>query len=62
MSKKKTEEEIFKEFILNWDSQNKDYIINFRDFVNYYQDLSALIDRDDYFENMMTHVWGLNIL
>lgn len=42
-----------------WDTQEKDGIVTFDEFCDYYRDVSASIDRDDYFRAMMTSAWRL---
>ncbi len=54
---KKTEEEILLEFMEMWDTQDKDGIITFEEFCDYYCDISASIDSDDYFATMMMNAW-----
>lgn len=54
---KKTPEQVFVEFMKLWDTQDKDGIITFEEFCDYYTDVSASIDSDDYFAAMMTSAW-----
>lgn len=54
----KTEAQILKEFMYQWDS-NKDGTVTFEEFCDYYASVSASIDRDDYFELMMRNAWHL---
>lgn len=56
---KKTEEEIFREFMDKWDTQEKDGIITRDEFYDYFRDVSASIDTDEYFEAMMKSAWKL---
>ena len=42
-----------------WDTQEKDGIVTFDEFLEYYEGLSCSIDRDDYFELMMNNTWNL---
>lgn len=56
---KKSPEEIFKEFMSAWDTQDKDGIVTFDEFCDYYSGVSASVDRDDYFEFMMKQAWKL---
>jgi len=46
---KKTEEEAYKEFMSLWDTQVADGIVTFDEFCDYYRDISASIDTDEYF-------------
>lgn len=56
---KKTEEEVFLEFMKKWDTQEQDGIVTFDEFMDYFKDVSASIDRDDYFELMMKQAWKI---
>lgn len=58
-SKKKTEEEVYKEFMSQWDTEVADGIVTFDEFVEYFKDVSASIDSDEYFEVMMTNAWKI---
>lgn len=60
ISQKMTQEQVFKEFMSQWDTQVADGIVSFDEFMEYYRDVSASIDRDDYFEVMMTNAWKLD--
>ena len=42
-----------------WDTQQKDGIVTFEEFCDYYADVSASIDDDDYFAEMMVGAWKL---
>jgi hypothetical protein len=42
-----------------WDTQKADGIITFAEFCDYYRDISASIDDDQYFAAMMTSAWKL---
>lgn len=42
-----------------WDTQDKDGIVTLDEFIDYYQDVSASIDDDGYFEHMMRSAWKL---
>ena len=53
----KTPEEIFREFMSAWDTQDADGIVTFDEFCDYYSGVSCSIDRDDYFELMMKRAW-----
>ena len=46
---KKTEEQAYKEFMSLWDTQVADGIVTFDEFCDYYRDISASIDTDEYF-------------
>lgn len=64
---KKTEEEVLAEFLDTFElhyslkhPQEKDKKINLREFNEYYNNVSASIDNDQYFELMITNAWNLN--
>jgi Ca2+-binding EF-hand superfamily protein len=59
MDGKKTENEVFLEFMEKWDTQEKDGIITISEFYDYFKDVSASIDTDEYFEAMMKSAWKL---
>lgn len=54
-----TEEEALKEFLSQWDTIEKDGIVTKDEFLEYYKDVSASIDTDDYFELMIRNAWKL---
>ena len=56
---RKTPEEVFHEFMMQWDTQEADGIVTFDEFCEYYEGVSCSIDRDDYFELMMKRAWKL---
>ena len=56
---KKTPEEAYREFMSMWDTQVADGIVTFDEFCDYYRDVSASIDTDEYFGVMMTQAWKL---
>lgn len=53
-----TKNEILEDFMKQWD-KNRDGQVSFEEFVDYYCDVSASIDRDEYFEEMMRNAWKL---
>lgn len=64
---KKTEDEVLYEFLDTFElhhslknPSDKDRQINIREFNEYYNNVSASIDNDQYFELMMTNAWNLN--
>jgi Ca2+-binding EF-hand superfamily protein len=64
---KKTEDEVLSEFIDTFElhhslkhPEEKDRKINIREFTEYYTNVSASIDNDQYFELMITNAWNLN--
>ena len=56
---KKTPEEAYREFMSLWDTQVADGVVTFDEFCDYYRDVSASIDTDQYFGVMMTQAWKL---
>lgn len=54
-----TEEEALGEFLSQWDTLEKDGIVTREEFLDYYKDISASIDSDDYFELMMRNSWKI---
>lgn len=59
ISKKKTPEEVYMEFMSQWDTLVADGIVSFDEFMEYFKDVSASIDTDEYFEVMMRNAWKL---
>jgi len=64
---KKTEDEVLSEFLDTFELHHsiknpgdKDRKITFKEFIEYYNNVSASIDNDQYFELMMTNAWNLN--
>ena len=61
---RKSENEIFNEFIYTFDIFKKLYnlssVITVNDFVEYYKAISASIDSDEYFNEMIRAVWSNN--
>ena len=52
-SGQKTKDGIMTEFMGCWETHKKDAIVTIEEFEDYYKDLSASIDNDDYFELMI---------
>lgn len=59
LSKKKTPEEVYREFMSQWDTEVADGIVTFDEFMEYFKDVSASIDTDEYFEVMMRNAWKI---
>jgi len=55
-----TEDEVITEFMEQWETQEADGIITRAEFEDYYKDVSASIDDDDYFELMMRNAWHIS--
>jgi len=49
------------EFMKLWDTQVQDGIVTIDEFFDYFKDVSASIDSDDYFALMMRNSWKLDI-
>lgn len=60
ISGEKSATEILDEFISQWDTQEKDGQVTLSEFEDYYKDVSASIDRDDYFELMIRNAWHID--
>ena len=57
----KTPEEVVKEFASMWDDKTApDGVVTMDEFLNYYKDVSASIDSDEYFELMMRNAWHIS--
>jgi hypothetical protein len=56
-----TEEQVLLGFVQAFESgTNKDGIVTLAEFENYYANISASIDSDDYFELMMRNAWHIS--
>lgn len=51
--------EVLGEFMSQWDTQRKDSKVTPAEFCEYYADVSASIDEDDYFELMIRNAWHI---
>lgn len=56
---RRSQEQVFFEFMSMWETQKRDGIISFDEFCDYYADISAGIESDEYFTSMMTSAWKL---
>ena len=54
-----TEEQVFVQYMSMWDTEKPDGIVTLREFARYYEDISASIDSDDYFEAVIRGAWNL---
>jgi Ca2+-binding EF-hand superfamily protein len=59
VSGNKTAEAVLKEFLVQWDKTG-DGAVTRGEFLEYYADVSASIDSDDYFELMMRNAWHIS--
>ena len=67
ISGKKTEQQVLSEFLETFETahsmrneQTPDHIVSKDEWVEYYNNVSASIDRDDYFALMMNNAWNLD--
>jgi len=60
ISGKKTKNEVFREFLDNFDGGDKDGVVTPEEFEHYYGCISASIDDDDYFELMIRNAWHMS--
>ena len=61
-SGKKTEDDVLNEFLDTFEMHHggsRDRSITLQEFVEYYNNISPLIDNDEYFELMITNAWNL---
>lgn len=54
-----TPDQALKQFLNQWERADGDGIVTREEFLDYYTDLSALIDGDDYFELMIRNAWHI---
>ncbi len=59
LSGKCTPEQVYQEFMSMWDTQEADGIVTRDEFIEYFRDVSASIDTDEYFKVMITNAWKL---
>ena len=59
LSRRKQPKEVYLEFMKLWDTQVADGIVTFEEFLDYFKDVSASIDSDEYFGQMMKNAWKL---
>jgi calcyphosin len=64
---KKTEDEVLMEFLDTFEVHNsmanpegRDGSVTIQEFCEYYNNISSSIDKDEYFELMITNAWNLN--
>lgn len=60
ISGKKNKEQILREFMTIWETHKHDGIVTLEEFEDYYKDVSASIDDDDYFEAMIRKAWKMD--
>lgn len=54
-----TKREILEDFMKQWDTIKRDGTVTVEEFEDYYKDISASIDKDDYFEMSIRNAWHL---
>lgn len=54
-----TKDQILSDFLAQWDTLKADGVVNFAEFEDYYKDVSASIDDDEYFEAVVRAAWKL---
>lgn len=54
------EAEVLAQFMDQWDGGDKDGVVTVEEFLDYYKDVSASIDEDDYFELMIRNAWHIS--
>jgi hypothetical protein len=54
-----TPEQCVRDFGKQWDTLERDGVITFDEFLEYYRDISAAIPMDDYFELMICNAWRM---
>jgi Ca2+-binding EF-hand superfamily protein len=54
-----SEDAVLREFMSQWDTLKADGIVTREEFEEYYGDISASIDDDDYFELMIRNAWHI---
>ena len=54
-----TKDQILTEFLGQWDTLKADGVVHYVEFEDYYKDVSASVDDDDYFEAMIRSAWKL---
>lgn len=59
-SGRKTAREVLADFMSVWETHKKDQIVTIEEFEDYYKDISASIDEDDYFELMIRNAWHID--
>jgi Ca2+-binding EF-hand superfamily protein len=60
ISGEKTEDQVFLEFLANFGDKNKDGRVDRAEWNDYYSAVSASIDNDDHFVQLMKTAWKLD--
>ena len=51
--------DVYMQYMSLWDTQVPDGIVTLAEFMEYFRDVSASIDSDEYFATMMKSAWKL---
>ncbi len=54
-----TPKEVYLQFMSLWDTQTPDGIVTLEEFCEYFRDVSAAVEGDEYFEAMMKSCWKI---
>uniref|UniRef100_A0A7S3IFE3 EF-hand domain-containing protein n=1 Tax=Strombidium inclinatum TaxID=197538 RepID=A0A7S3IFE3_9SPIT len=54
-----TQKEVYLKFMSLWDTQTPDGIVTLEEFCEYFRDVSAAVEKDEYFEAMMKSCWKI---
>ena len=54
-----TPDQALTQFLTQWDTKKADGVVEWEEFLEYYDSVSCSIDDDDYFELMMRNAWHL---
>eukprot|EP00981_Chlorochromonas_danica_P003278 scaffold634_cov185-Ochromonas_danica.AAC.15 len=60
ISGKRTNDEVLREFLDTFDTEEKDGKVTPSEFITYYANVSSSIDNDDYFELMIRNAWHIS--
>lgn len=60
LSGKITPDQAFTKFMAQWETDKADGIITIDEFMKYYHNVSASVDRDDYFELLIRNAWHIS--
>jgi len=55
----RSEDDIFNEFLRNFDTISHDGEVSFVEFEQYYENIGAMVENDDYFEAIVRNAWQL---
>jgi len=58
IERRKTEKEVFREFVAGWEKKNEDSV-SLDEFYEYYTDVGAVVDKEPHFEYLVKNSWRL---